>query len=85
VGGGPSFARKLRLLESGWRKDFEDAQEHGFTCVIAPGEILTGVAARVAYFRNAGISKTAALAVDPGRRRRDKTIRELETAPVPAQ
>jgi hypothetical protein len=78
------FARKLRLLESGWRKDFEDAQERGFTVIAAPGELLDGEAGRRAWYRNAGIPRQLLRRWIQAHRRADKTIRKL-TALAPAQ
>jgi len=73
-----------RQLESGWRKDFEDAQERGFTVIAAPGELLDGEAGRRAWYRNAGIPRQLLRRWIQAHRRADRTIRKL-TALVPAQ
>jgi len=72
-------------LQASWRKAFEEAQARDFSCVVAPGEVLKGEAARQAWYRNYGIPRQLLRRWTRERRRRDKTIRELETAPAPAQ
>jgi hypothetical protein len=72
-------------LQASWRAAFEEAQVRDFCVVVAPGELLKGEVARQAWYRNYGIPKTLVRRWTRERRRRDKTIRELETAPVPAQ
>src|SRR5262249_61192640 len=72
-----------RLLQSGWRKDFEAAQERGFTGIAAPGAILKGEAARQAWYRNYGIPRQLLRRWTKGGRRRERTIRGPRTAPAP--
>jgi len=79
--------REISELMSRWRRDFERAQDPGFTYCVGfakPGNTtatwIQGDAARKALYQWSGIPKALLRKWTAERRRRDKTIRKLETA-----
>jgi hypothetical protein len=69
-------------LEAEWREDFEAAQAPDFWLCTAPGEQLTGAAARHAHYRDRGIPRELVQRWTTARRRRDRVVHKL-AAPEP--
>ena len=70
-------------LVSEWREQFERAHDPHFFHCDGPGRILEGAPARLAHYRWMGAPKSLLARWVKERRRRSKTIRELEeTSPA---
>ena len=70
-------------LVTEWRREFERAQASDFWVCQGPGRFLHGKEARRAYYRWAGIPRDLLKRWTRERRRRSRTVRELEAASVP--
>jgi hypothetical protein len=78
-------------LISRWRRDFERAQDPGFTYCVGFAKLgnttatwIQGEAARKALYRWSGIPKALLRKWTAERRRRGKIVRKLETVDQPA-
>jgi hypothetical protein len=69
-------------LEAYWREDFEEAQAPDFRCCLGPNQHLEGAAARRVHYRDRGIPREFVRRWSEQHRRRNKTIRKLETYQV---
>jgi hypothetical protein len=70
-------------LEAEWRRDFERAQDPNFSHCLGQGRFLRGEEARKAHYRWADIPRELLRQWKAERRRRTRTIRNLETASPP--
>jgi hypothetical protein len=67
-------------LEAEWRREFDRAQEPGFSLCLGPGDWLEGAAARRAHYRYADIPRELVKRWTAERKRQARTIRQLQDA-----
>jgi hypothetical protein len=71
---------EVAMVETEWRKDFEQAQREPFRLTLGPNEILHGDEARRAHYADRGIPRELVRKWEAERKRAAKTIEALVSA-----
>jgi hypothetical protein len=77
------YSEEQAALLSQWRQEFDKAQRLGFIHVLGSGRFLKDAAARSAHYKWAGIPRSLLRDWRSERRRRTRTIRDLDEAASP--